>query len=262
MKKFIYWLLGLGLVVLMMLFIMGMNLIIEITPYEIKDRRITEDITIAFISDLHGCDYGEDLMDRIYAINPDVVLLGGDMVDEKMSTYWSYHYITMLKLDYPVYFVSGNHEYWTKDIENIKKKIRKLGATVLEGTCFDLKGVNVCGIDDYIESKDDQLSKITLDDAKFNILLTHRPSYIEDYLKYNYDLVLAGHAHGGQWRIPGLLNGLVAPDEWLFPKYAAGLYNVNNSKMIVNRGLAKENTFVPRIYNRPEVVMIKLRPLD
>ena len=94
---------------------------------------------------------------------------------------------------------------------------------------------------------------------EFNILLAHRPSFVKTYLDYGFDLILTGHAHGGQWRIPGILNGTFAPDEGFFPKYAGGLYSFDNgTEMIVSRGLARESTRVPRIFNRPELVIVEL----
>ena len=94
----------------------------------------------------------------------------------------------------------------------------------------------------------------------YTILLAHRPEELELYASLGFDLVLTGHAHGGQWRIPGVLNGLYAPDQGLFPRYAGGRYELDGTVMIVSRGLARESTRVPRFYNRPELVMIELKP--
>ena len=106
-----------------------------------------------------------------------------------------------------------------------------------------------------------QLNKISekLDKNSYKILLTHRPEKFEEYTQYDFDLILSGHAHGGQWRIPGILNGLYAPNQGLFPKYAGGYYEIDDKKMIVSRGLARESTLIPRFYNRPELVIIKLQ---
>ena len=101
------------------------------------------------------------------------------------------------------------------------------------------------------------LKKETEDDT-YTILLSHRPELYEDYQQYGFDLVLSGHAHGGQWRIPGILNGLFAPDQGMFPGHAGGLYDDMSTPMIVSRGLARESTLVPRIYNPPELVIIDL----
>ena len=95
-------------------------------------------------------------------------------------------------------------------------------------------------------------------EESFNLLLIHAPDNFEDYARLGFDLVLCGHTHGGQWRIPGLLNGIYAPGQGLFPKYAGGLYEKDGTTMIVSRGLAKESTYIPRIFNRPELVIIDI----
>jgi predicted MPP superfamily phosphohydrolase len=94
------------------------------------------------------------------------------------------------------------------------------------------------------------------------VLLAHRPEYIDSYLDYDFDLILSGHAHGGQWRIPLLINGLYAPNQGWFPKYAGGRYELGNSTFIVSRGLAKESVRVPRIFNPPELVVIDITAFE
>jgi predicted MPP superfamily phosphohydrolase len=77
------------------------------------------------------------------------------------------------------------------------------------------------------------------------------------YLKNDIDLILSGHAHGGQVRLP-FIGGLVAPNQGLFPKYSQGLYERKNTKMVVSRGLG--NSIIPlRVNNRPELVIITLK---
>ena len=99
------------------------------------------------------------------------------------------------------------------------------------------------------------------DGEAFSILLTHRPERVEDYVGRGFDLVLAGHAHGGQWRLPGLINGLIAPNQGLFPRYAGGRYALDgDTTMIVSRGLARESTRIPRLFNRPELVVVDILP--
>ena len=91
------------------------------------------------------------------------------------------------------------------------------------------------------------------------MLLTHRPERVGNYRGSGFDQVVAGHAHGGQVRIPGILNGLFAPNQGLFPKYAGGQYSQSDTIMIVSRGLARESTRIPRIFNRPELLLIELK---
>ncbi len=93
------------------------------------------------------------------------------------------------------------------------------------------------------------------------MLLAHRPELAEKYAAAGaFDLVVAGHAHGGQVRIPGLVNGLLAPHQGWFPRYAGGLYTLDGMTMIVSRGLAREFTLLPRVFNRPEVVLVTVVP--
>ena len=92
--------------------------------------------------------------------------------------------------------------------------------------------------------------------GNFTILLSHRPELFEVYADNKMDLVLSGHAHGGQFRLP-FVGGLVAPNQGLFPKYDAGLYTEENTNMIVSRGIG--NSILPfRFNNRPEVILIEL----
>ena len=98
-----------------------------------------------------------------------------------------------------------------------------------------------------------------IDEKDFTILLAHRPERITEYLDLKVDLVVSGHAHGGQWRLPGLLpNGLFAPDQGFFPQYGSGKFKVDNTLMIVSRGLARESIWIPRIFNRPELLLIDI----
>jgi predicted MPP superfamily phosphohydrolase len=91
--------------------------------------------------------------------------------------------------------------------------------------------------------------------------LSHRPERIDELLPLKPDLVLSGHAHGGQWRIPVLLeNGLLSPNQGLFPIYSNGEYFFGETKLLVSRGLARESTrVIPRVFNRPEIVIITLK---
>ena len=243
---------------------------IKIAETTIKSNKVTEKLKFALITDLHSCDYGEnqiDLLSKIYNQNPDVVLLSGDIVDDVLPQDNAIEFLSQVSKKYPTFYVSGNHEFWSDDIDEIKKMISDFGITVLEGDCIPTKiknqTINICGVDDTEVGKTEFQNQLAncynqLNSDNYSILLTHRPELIGLYP--DFDLILAGHAHGGQWRIPFLLNGLLAPNQGLFPKYAGGLYEFENKLMIVSRGLAKESTFVPRIFNRPEIVIVNIIP--
>ena len=253
----------------------GLSMRLKTVTYTVESDKISHSVRIALITDLHGCWYGkeqENLLRAVEQENPDIILLGGDIFDDEVPYEKSEITVEKLAKKYPCYYVSGNHEYWSNDIENILEILKKHGVTILSAACetVQLNGqnINICGVDDpdvvrYTKDGvpfEKQLSKVEEDCANgaFTVLLSHRPEFAETYQEYKFNLVLTGHAHGGQWRIPGILNGLFAPNQGLFPKYAGGRYDFEEQTLIVSRGLARESTFAPRIFNRPELVIIDL----
>ncbi|MBQ4546706.1 MAG: metallophosphoesterase [Oscillospiraceae bacterium] len=245
--------------------------------YEIENPKSEEPLRIALITDLHSCTYGgadqSDLLEALRAQNPDVVLFGGDIFDSHgMPDENAVTALRKIGSEYSCYYVSGNHEVRHGKLDYYKEIVASCGVRVLDGQHTKMAVSMVSGTPDIYgfddvsnyENLSHQLSHIeeTIGNyhfsESFNILIIHRPEEIEHYAKMGFDLVLSGHAHGGQWRIPGVLNGLYTPDQGLFPEYAGGLYEVGNTKMIVSRGLAKESNVVPRIFNRPELVIIDI----
>lgn len=246
-----------------------------IRTYILESEKITQPVRIALITDLHSCFYSDDQMELIEAIrsqDPDLVLLGGDICDDKIPNDNTEALLKGIADQYPCFYVTGNHEYWSEDIDAILELFQSYGVTILNGNAgtLEINGqkINLCGVPDPdIDSFTDTavsweqmlqaLSGIH-QNGYYTILLSHRPERIESYLNYDFDLILSGHAHGGQWRIPGILNGLFAPNQGLFPKYAGGEYRFQETTMIVSRGLARESTPLPRIFNRPELVIVDL----
>ncbi|MDO5062340.1 MAG: metallophosphoesterase [Peptostreptococcaceae bacterium] len=240
--------------------------------YTLKDDRIDSSVRIALVADLHSCNYGEGqsgLTRMIDESKPDIILLAGDIIDDDLPEKKAWEFLEWAGKNYPSYYVSGNHECWTNDLDRLKSMVSSYGITVLEGTKneIEIRGqrIDLFGIDDpevgeSIWQQQLKAVKGSIDDKVFSLLLTHRPERYELYK--DFDLSMAGHAHGGQWRIPKILNGLLAPNQGFFPKYAGGLYEFENSKMIVSRGLARESTRIPRFYNRPEYVVIDLMPVE
>jgi predicted MPP superfamily phosphohydrolase len=146
---------------------------------------------------------------------------------------------------------------------------RKYKVHILEGDCevvqIKQQRVNICGVDD--PDVGEQIFDRQLADAfrfadpyLYTILLSHRPERFERYAAYDCDLALTGHAHGGQWRDPFGIGGLFAPDQGFFPKYTSGIYIMNGTQMLVSRGLSRESTRLPRIFNPPELVVIDIGP--
>ena len=243
--------------------------------YTITSEKINNGFTIVQISDLHSTTYGKNqkrLIDKIDKANPDIILLTGDIVDDIEDEENAYILMEDLVAKYPLYYVDGNHEVWHDETEKVYEEIRKIGVTILENT-YETIFINgdeiiLAGIMDPSERKAkakttnviNKLEKTglaSLESDLFTILLTHRPEYFDLYEQYPLDLVLAGHAHGGQVRIPFLVNGLYAPDQGYKPDHAGGYYTQETYEMIVSRGLSL-NPNLPRVFNPPEVVVIRV----
>lgn len=238
------------------------------------DKIKGEPLRFVVISDLHSCYYGyrqRTLVDAVLRERPDAVLLVGDIADDRLADNNAAILICQLAKQFPCIYVSGNHEYWSERVDEIKAWIRGYGATVLEGDVrtVEIKGTTVdfCGIDDptyILGSWFEQLKAVheKSDPKHLRILLSHRPECADIYAKYDFDLVVAGHLHGGQLRLPWLDVGLYGP-AWgyrqFFPRYSDGVYALNdNTRLVVSRGLARESTPLPRFFNHPEVMVLEV----
>ena len=234
--------------------------------------KIKEPVKLALVSDLHSCYYGKNqsaIIKMIDEENVDAILLAGDIFDDKLGDKNSKIFIEDVVKKYPCFYVSGNHEYWSERSDEMKEYLRSVGVVVLEGDCeeIELKGntIDICGINDPTRlSKREWIEEIDAaykasDENNYRILISHRPEEVETYANYDFDLVVAGHAHGGQWKIPFTKLGVAAPNQGLFPKYVDGRIDLSNgSIMIVSRGLARESTPAPRFFNHPEIIFIEV----
>jgi len=247
--------------------------------YTVGSEKLGPDDSIraVLISDLHSYIYGEnqnDLLSLISRQKPDIILLAGDIADDEAPFKGAELFLKGVTKTAPVYYVSGNHELWTNNIGFIKSTIRRYGVTVLESsyvkvtvgnTPVIIAGVDDPDIDRYDHGPDWESSMYTafshLDKEQgYKILLAHRPELIDVYRQFDFDLVVSGHAHGGQVRIPFILNGLYAPGEGWFPKHAGGSCKYGDLTHIVSRGVSN-NFRLPRIFNPPEVVVIDIKTL-
>ncbi|HCX05009.1 MAG TPA: phosphoesterase, partial [Clostridiales bacterium] len=111
-----------------------------------------------------------------------------------------------------------------------------------------LEGINTREIEEFLSTYESR--------KDFEIVLSHRPELLNLYEKYNIDIIFAGHAHGGQIRLP-FIGGILAPDQGFFPKYDEGRYDGGNTTMYVSRGLGN-SIFPIRVFNRPELVVVNL----
>ncbi|WP_270607703.1 metallophosphoesterase, partial [Bacillus mobilis] len=252
--------------------------LISITEVKITSSKIPSSFKgykILQISDLHNKQFGDNqdvLIQKIKSIDPDVIAITGDLIDSKSyDAEVSMQLIREIVKKYPVYFVTGNHEQWSGKYNRLEKELKKYDVNVLRNEHVGIrKGeqeINLLGIDDpeFVTGNRDEgniiideikKAKIEMQPDTYNVLLSHRPEFLTEYAKEKVDLVLSGHAHGGQVRLP-FIGGLVAPNQGIFPTYTAGLYEKQNTSMVVSRGLG--NSIIPqRIFNRPELVVVQL----
>jgi len=250
-----------------------------VRKYIVRTGKLERDqqVRIVLIADLHSHVYGKNqshIADLIKRQKPDIIALAGDIADDVEPIKGVELFLKALQDIAPIYYVTGNHEVWSGKVDEIKKLFRIYGAIVLENS-FESVMVNgveliIGGVDDpdivHYENKKynydwhkavyNKFSTLR-DVSAYKILISHRPELIDLYKTLPVDLVLSGHSHGGQVRIPFLLNGLYAPDQGWFPKYAGGMYSHNELIHIVSRGVSY-NPRLPRIFNPPEVVVIEI----
>ncbi|WP_313894333.1 metallophosphoesterase [Psychrobacillus sp.] len=262
MKK---WLVLLGVIAVVLY---TGNKWIQTTEITIESENLPpafDGLKIIQVSDLHDATFGDrqsKLLKKIETAKPDLIFITGDLIDSnRYDLQNSLDLVEQLISLAPIYYVTGNHEIATNDVVHIKTSLSELGVIVLsnEETVVEKEGesIRIIGIEDPLAGVPvaEALSIFEQQD-NFTLTLSHRPETFSDYVKNGLDVVFSGHAHGGQFRIPGL-GGLVAPGQGLFPKYTAGVYEENETSMVVSRGLG--NSVIPvRIFNTPEIVVVTL----
>ena len=267
---------------LLILWLWQGNTQVTVTRYSLDLLPEEGSVTIAQVSDLHNAQFGpenQELLSALEQVQPDLIAVTGDLIDSRSTQ-------VNVALDFleqavkiaPVYYVTGNHEARVpEDCQALKEAAEKDGVTVLEDQTVTIPGqpLELIGLQDGSFPR--VPDEIQVDSAPWNleyaldslvpkagegdggvcrVLLAHRPEYLSLYAQYDVDLVLAGHAHGGQIRIPGL-GGLYAPGQGVLPKYEEGLHQVGETRMIVSRGLGN-SLFPLRVDNPPELVVIEL----
>lgn len=247
-------------------------------------------VRILQLSDLHG-DFNihqlENLMHQIDELKPDLVFITGDLIDH--VHFANFKLVTKF-LDYiclyKTYYVTGNHEYMHPECEAIIAEVTKRGITYLDDTSetiiFHGKQIRIMGVNDplhlyfgnipakyrtpvkeFRKKIADLAKKEKINPEALNILLSHRPEFFRDYVTAGFDIVMTGHAHGGQWKLP-FIGPFVAPDQGIKPKYASGIYtsgaqsHTGACTMYISRGLGN-STMPIRFNNPPELIVVDLQ---
>ena len=251
------------------------NINFTTTHISIKNEKIPEEFSgykIAEIADLHNHKWGDRLVNKIKEEQPDIIVITGDFVDSSHTDFdISMEFIENVKSIAPIYYVTGNHEAWIDNYSELETKLYEADVHMMDDTSVllekDNSKINLIGIQDpdfverdTFEGIQESIVKTKLqpllDENYYNVVLCHRPELFKGYVDTGADLVLTGHAHGGQVRIP-FIGGLVAPNQGFLPEYTEGVYHEKNTDMVVSRGLG--NSIIPiRINNMPELVIVTL----
>lgn len=231
---------------------------------------------IVQVSDLHNTTFGiknKKLINVIKKANPDIIVITGDMVDmNRTEIDVALSFAEKAVSVAPTYFVTGNHDVKAVGRKKLLDGLENIGVFVMrnEKTEIEKAGekITLLGIDDpkflddFMRNDDitntkNAIEKLMEETDTYSVLLAHRAEMFGVFVSSGVDLVLTGHAHGGQIRLPGK-GGMLAPGQGWWPQYDSGLYEKQNTQMIVSRGLGN-SAFPFRINNRPEIVVAVLK---
>ena len=249
----------------------------KIGHYDIKTKKEGIDIRICLVADLHSKN-PDKCLKTLASIKPDVILCAGDILERldgnrDVENKNGFDFLYEAKNIAPTFYSFGNHELYggskekrkfpitnRKITDENKKKLSKSGVCLLDDEYTKYNGILIGGLSSGLADYSDNIpnlefaSRFSLLDG-YKILLCHHPEYYKKHLdKLDIDLVLSGHAHGGQWRIFG--RGVYAPNQGLFPKYTSGIHD---GKHIISRGVSNSVFPIPRIFNPTEIVYINIK---
>ena len=237
------------------------------TRYNLSVLPNAKPLTIGLVSDLHSCEH-EVLIDRLHQETPDIILLAGDIMEESdlsCNDASGYAFLRACAAIAPTYYSFGNHEiggshqHKSENVaeisDEIRERIAQTGVTFLHNESVLWNDIRICGLTSGLSKAENRPSEEALsafaNATEFRILLCHHPEYYEPYIqKTNIELIVSGHAHGGQWRFFG--RGVYAPGQGILPKYTAG---VVDERFVISRG-AGDHIRIPRIANPRELVII------
>lgn len=267
------------------------NTALELNTYTISSQGLPaafDGYRIAHVSDLHNTKMGVDnerLLSMLRDAQPDIIALTGDLIDSRKTDIGiALRFAEKAMKIAPCYYVTGNHEARISiaEYEDLMMGLESAGVVILHDSEIIIgkndASISLIGIDDpnlyranitsVVENNDTQETSVgstmvperisalsTID--SFTVLLSHRPEYFKQYVEAGIDVVLSGHAHGGQFRLP-FVGGLVAPNQGLFPRYDAGMFTDGATNMIVSKGIGN-SIFPVRFNNRPEVILVELK---
>ncbi|WP_096274491.1 metallophosphoesterase [Paucisalibacillus globulus] len=225
------------------------------------------EISIMQISDVHNKVFGNQNEKLIEAVNrntADIIVLTGDLVDRKTSNYSNVFSLVekLVEINRHIYFVTGNHEWENKYTEEILEGLSKRGVTILNNKNTQITigttTINLVGIDN--QSTNHENINLAFDGVShefYTVLLSHSPTVVEEYQDIQANLILSGHTHGGQVRVP-LIGALIAPDQGFFPELDKGIFEISSKRYLyIDSGLG--TSVLPiRFWNQSQISLVNV----
>jgi predicted MPP superfamily phosphohydrolase len=224
-------------------------------------------LSIVHLSDLHftgqmSREYFDYVIDRANDMQGDLVVVTGDIVDKEACLDWIPATLGRLQAKHGVYFILGNHDRRIRDTARLRKILTGCGLVDVGGRAV---GIEVPGGEIHLAGNElpwfplradnDRFKPQAREASVFRVLLAHTPDQYLWARDRNYHLMLAGHCHGGQIRLP-LLGPIVSPSRY-GARYASGLFFETPTLLHVSRGLSGTH---PLRYNcQPELAKLVLR---
>ncbi|KAF1084118.1 putative metallophosphoesterase [Sporotomaculum syntrophicum] len=223
-------------------------------------------ISILQISDFHNwhpTNQHIKLLAQIKQLNPDLIVITGDFVDRKTTNFANVFSLAreLVQINPHTYFVIGNHEIANRRTPQLLSGLTNRGVRVLKNEhvvwSTDRLAINIYGID-YPGKKHTNLDRATqdIDTEQFTVLLSHAPAVIKTPVVSKADLVLCGHTHGGQVRLP-FIGAIVASGQGFLPAYDKGIYHIGHTTLYIDSGLG--TSLLPiRFLNRCQISFITI----
>lgn len=223
------------------------------------------EITILQISDVHNKNFGDDnerLLEAVKELNADFIVLTGDLVDRSTEDLTSTLAFAegLTSISERVYFISGNHEWDNAYKQELLDGLGQRRITILnnKNTTLSIHGIdiNLVGIDDESTNHENlDLAFAGVEGSRFTVLLSHSPGVVENNHTIPADLILSGHTHGGQIRLP-FIGAVVAPNQGYFPEYDKGVFEINADQYLyIDSGLGTSVAPV-RFMNQSQISLI------
>lgn len=247
--------------------------------YSVKTSKLNNNLKVCIVSDMHSQKY-DKCLDAIKRARADIIICAGDMLerldgarDKKNEI--GFKFLESIRKIAPTYYVFGNHERFGSHREAHKRCEGEAEITPENLSRLDSCGVHLIndraleyGEDDKIligglqpandmtdETPDIEFVERFSNRDGFKILVSHQPEYYDTYLcDLDFDLIISGHTHGGQWKLFG--KGIYAPNQGFLPKYSSGMYH---NKMIVSAGASNPERLIPRLFNPCEIVIVDIK---